>query len=157
MLAPSAFLALAASTHDLQQSILPESVGSLDDESLPAVETRWTSLSPSQKPGAESAYIQRAWDKLIAPPITSVGLRLLDEEIRIAVAHRLGCRACEPHTCVCGKAVDARGLHGLACRRSAPRQQRHSHLNDILWRAMKPLNAIGKRPNGTTILPEAGH
>ena len=29
------------------------------------------------------------------------------------------------------------GLHGLSCRRSAPRQQRHSHLNDILWRAIK--------------------
>ena len=33
----------------------------------------------------------------------------------------------EPHTCVCGKPVDARGLHGLSCRKSAPRQQRHSH------------------------------
>ena len=41
------------------------------------------------------------------------------------------------NNCVCGKAVDARGLHGLSCRRSAPRQQRHSHLNDILWRAIK--------------------
>jgi len=68
-------------------------------------------------------------DCLAASPITSVGLRLSDEEIRIAVAHRLGCRACEPHTC----AVDARGLHGLACRRSAPRQQRHSHLNQLVW------------------------
>ena len=29
---------------------------------------------------------------------------------------------------VCGKAVDARGLHDLACGRSPPRQQRHSHL-----------------------------
>jgi len=58
--------------------------------------------------------------------------------IIIAVAHRLGSKACEPHTCMCGKAVDARGLHGLSCRRSAPRQQRHSHLNDILWRAIKP-------------------
>ena len=100
------------------------------DESLPALETRWTSLSNSQKPDAESAHMQRAWDKLVAerhevvwshattysdrasvlaassphsgdwlaaPPITSVGLRLSDEEIRIAVAHRLGCRACEPH------------------------------------------------------------
>jgi len=66
MLAPSAFLASAASTHDLQQSILPESVGSLDDESLPAVETRWTSLSNSQEPGAESAHTQKAWDKLVA-------------------------------------------------------------------------------------------
>jgi len=68
------------------------------------------------------------------------------------------------NNCVCGKAVDARGLHGLACR-SAPRQQRHSHLNDIIWRAMKraqfpavkePVGLMrqdGKRPDGTTILP----
>ena len=42
--------------------------------------------------------------------ITAVGLRLSDEAIRIAVAHRLGCKACEPHTCVCGKAVN-----GLGC------------------------------------------
>ena len=42
-------------------------------------------------------------DWLAAPPNTSVGLRLSDEEIRNAVAHRLGCRAC-----VCGKAVDVR-------------------------------------------------
>jgi len=37
MLAPSAFLASAASTHDLQQSIFPESIGSLDDESVSEV------------------------------------------------------------------------------------------------------------------------
>ena len=60
-----------------------------------------------------------------------------NEAVRVAVAHRLGCRACEPHTCACGKNVDARGLHGLACHRSAPRQQRHSHMNDILWRSIK--------------------
>jgi len=65
-------------------------------------------------------------DWLHAPPITAVGLRLSDEAVRVAVVHRLGSKACEPHTCVCGKAVDARGLHGLSCRRSAPRQQRHS-------------------------------
>jgi len=76
-------------------------------------------------------------DWLDAPPITAVGLRLSDEAVRVAVAHRLGCKACEPHTCVCRKAVDARGLHGLSCRRSAPRKQRHCHLNDILWRAIK--------------------
>ena len=42
---------------------------------------------------------------LHAPPITAVGLRLSDEAVRVAVAHRLGCKACEPHTrvyvCVC--------------------------------------------------------
>ena len=51
-------------------------------------------------------------DWLHAPPITAVGLKLSDEAIRVAVAHRLGSKTCEPHTCVCGKAVDARGLHG---------------------------------------------
>ena len=38
--------------------------------------------------------------------ITSIGLRLSNEEIRIAVAHRLGCRAREPLTNGCGKTVD---------------------------------------------------
>jgi len=33
--------------------------------------------------------------------------------------------------------VDARGLHGLSCRRKAPRQRHHSHLNDIIRPAMK--------------------
>ena len=32
---------------------------------------------------------------LHAPPITAVGLRLSDEAIRVAVAHRLGSKACE--------------------------------------------------------------
>ena len=53
-------------------------------------------------------------DWLPVPPITAVGLRLVDEAVRIAVAHRLGCKACEPLTCVCGKAIDGRGLHGLS-------------------------------------------
>ena len=83
------------------------------------------------------------------------------------MAHRLGCKACEPHTCICGKMVNARGLHGLSCRRSAPRHQRHSHLNDIIWRAIKraqvpavkePVSLMrddNKRPDGSTLLPWA--
>jgi len=47
--------------------------------------------------------------------------------------------------------------------KSVPRQQRHCHLNDIIWRAMKraQIHAVkepvglmsqdGKRPDGTTI------
>ena len=35
--------------------------------------------------------------------------------------------------CAWVKAVDTSGLHGPACRRSTPRQQRHYHLNDIIW------------------------
>ena len=33
--------------------------------------------------------------------------------------------------------VDAQGLHGLSCRKSAPRQIRHAQMNDIVWRSMK--------------------
>ena len=167
MLAPSAYLASAASTLLLQQSILPDSIwmqggvyGDIMDrpgqltKALSANTTHpeslgWTSCSKSKEPNpfqtpsdvdkarllaAASAH---SGDWLHAPPITAVGLRLSDEAIRVAVAHRLGSKACEPHTCVCGKAVDARELHGLSCRRSTPRQKRHSHLNDILWRAIK--------------------
>ena len=62
------------------------------------------------------------------------------------------------------KTVDECGLHGLACHRSTPRHQRHSQLNDIVWRAIKraqipavkePVKLMlqdGKRPDGTTLL-----
>ena len=76
-------------------------------------------------------------DWLHAPPITAVGLRLSDEDIRIAVGFRLGSRTCQPHRCLCGSMVDAQGLHGLSCRKSAPRQIRHAQMNDIVWRSVK--------------------
>ena len=50
---------------------------------------------------------------------------------------------------------------------NTPRHQRHSQLNDIIWRAIKrsqvpavkePVNLMrqdGKRPDGTTLLPWA--
>ena len=98
---------------------------------------------------------------------SAVGLRLSDEAVRVAMAHRLGCKGCERQTCVCGKMANAPGLHGLSCHRSAPRHQRHSHLNDIIWRATKqaqvpavkePISLMGddnKRPDGSTLLPWA--
>ena len=79
-----------------------------------------------------SASSPHSGDWLMASPITSIGLRLSDEMIRIAVGFRLGLRTCEPHTCLCGKEVNARDLHGLSCRRSSARQQRHAEINDII-------------------------
>ena len=52
-----------------------------------------------------------AW--LEALPITSVGLRMADDVIRVAVGVRLGANLCDPHVCVCGHQVDARGTHGM--------------------------------------------
>jgi len=65
------------------------------------------------------------------------------------------------------KTVDTRGLHGLSCHRSAPRQQRHSQMNDIIRTAVKIaqiptakepaglLRRDGKRPDGATLIPRA--
>ena len=61
----------------------------------------------------KAATAPHSGDWLHAAPIASVGLKLTDEEIRISVAQRLGVWTCSPHTCTCGKLVDARGLHGL--------------------------------------------
>src|SRR6218665_1337074 len=76
----------------------------------------------------------------------------------------------KPHIiCHCGERVDARGLHGLACRESAGRQQRHSTLNEIVWRALgrasipskKELLGLtredSKRRNGATLIPWSFH
>ena len=88
-----------------------------------------------------------------------------NEAIRVAVGLRLGLNICEPHTCPCGANVDARGLHGLARKRSAGRSTRHQQLNDFIWRTLKRadipstkeptglLRGDGKRPDGLTLVP----
>jgi hypothetical protein len=100
-----------------------------------------------------------------APPLSAVGLRMSDEEVRVALGLRLGAMLCSPHTCPCGADVDTRGLHGLSCRRSARRQMRHRLINDIIWRAQgragiaavrEPQRLIAGsplRPDGATIIP----
>jgi hypothetical protein len=114
-----------------------------------------------------ASFSPHSGDWLNAPPISSVGLRLDDESIRIAVGLRLGSSLCAPHTCPCGTYVDSRGSHGLACRRSAGRQLRHALINDVIWRAMgraqiaaikEPSGLLtddAKRPDGATIIPWA--
>jgi hypothetical protein len=108
---------------------------------------------------------EHSGDWLHALPITACGLRLDNEAIRVAVGLRLGCTLCQPHQCPCGVNVDARGTHGLSCRRSAGRQSRHHYINDLIWRALarsgvpatKEPNGLvrsdGKRPDGMTLVP----
>ena len=78
---------------------------------------------------------------------------------------KFGLNICEPHTCPCGGDVDARGLHGLACKRSAGRSTHHQQLNDLIWRALKRVDipstkeptglllGNGKRPDGLNVFP----
>ena len=55
-----------------------------------------------------------ASDWLHALPITACGLRLDNEDVRVAVGLRFGAAICEPHICACGARIAARGSHGLS-------------------------------------------
>ncbi|KAJ8721909.1 hypothetical protein PYW08_004311 [Mythimna loreyi] len=79
-----------------------------------------------------------AW--LQAIPSPHLGTLLDDDSLRVAVALRLGCRVCEPHTCTCGSMVEADGHHALSCRRCTGRFPRHHALNDIIRRALVSAN-----------------
>jgi hypothetical protein len=104
-------------------------------------------------------------DWLHALSISSCGLRLDDNAVRVAVGLRLGAKLCEPHLCPCGAKVNPEDTHGLACRRSVGRTTRHHTLNDLVWRALsrasvpsikEPVGLArtdGKRPDGLTQIP----
>src|SRR5206468_11646734 len=66
---------------------------------------------------AASAPGSGAW--LQAFPLCSIGLRLSDQEFRIASGLRIGAPLVRPHSCVRGSEVAQAGHHGLPCRKSA--------------------------------------
>ena len=102
---------------------------------------------------------------LNALPSPALGTLLDSETFRISVALRVGAEVCQPHTCRCGKKMDALGLHGLSCKYSAGRHPRHAALNECVRRALQSAGVPsllepvgidrgdGKRPDGITIFP----
>jgi len=90
---------------------------------------------------------------LHARPCSSLGTRLDNSSLRIAIALRLGAPVCLPHTCVCGVSVDSTGRHGLSCRKSAGRLSRHSAVNDLIKRALL-LAEIPSKLEPTSLLPQ---
>ena len=113
---------------------------------------------------AASAGESGVW--LNAPPISSLGLRMDNNTIRVAVGLRLGSSLCRPHTCHhCGAVVDHLATHGLSCRWSEGRHHRHAALNDIIHRALSSarvpsrlepsglFRSDGKRPDGISLVP----
>jgi len=65
-----------------------------------------------------AANAPHSTDWLLALAVSSSGLRLADEAVRVAVALRLGCSICIAHTCRCGALADAQGLHGLVYKQA---------------------------------------
>ena len=104
-----------------------------------------------------------AWSQAL--PVSSLGLHLDNETVRVAVSLRLGARISQPHRCRCGKQSDALGHHGLSCKYSEGRLPRHSNLNDVVKRALasagvpstpEPVgldSRDGRRPDGLTVFP----
>ena len=107
-----------------------------------------------------------AWSQVV--PVSSLGLHLDSETIRVAVCLRLGTPVSEPHRCRCGKNVDPLGHHGLSCTYNEGRLPRHANLNDVVKRALTAagipswLEPVGlnrrnsTRPDGLTVFPFSG-
>jgi len=194
-LAPSAYLAAFSATTELQAGILNTSDVSMKDYEKAALDvwSGLTSTNALSGPSAfkqhnwDKPVVDAERDRLLAVPenrsrllavsaehssdwlnaltISSCGLRLGDEAVRVAVGLRLGCTLCTPHRCPCGFEVDCRGTHGLSCKKSGARIQRHNALNDVIYRALiragvpstkEPpglLRSDGKRPDGATQIP----
>ena len=105
-----------------------------------------------------------AW--LHALPISTLGLRMDDNTIRVAVGLHLGSILRRPHSCQhCRAKVDHLATHSLSCKKSEGRHNRHAVVNDILYRTLgstyipsrlepSDLNhSDGKRPDGVTMIP----
>ena len=138
---------------------------------FPQVSAAFTSLCDNATNTISRARLQAVstaksglW--LNALPLSSVGLRMDDTTIRIAVGLRLGLPLCHPHSChCCGGHVDEFATHGLSCRCSKGRHLRHSSVNSIVQRALsaagvssrlEPSGVVrldGKRPDGVTMVP----
>ena len=194
-LASSAFLASAAGTRSLQEKLLGRSLivvdGDFDrcltdrsectipDTLLYGTQRAWDSLivkgeydqlldrysKPNHRARLLAASAPHSGDWLHALPISACGLHLDNDAVRVAVGLRLGSALCEKHVCRCGKTVNTLGEHAFSCKRSAGRIQRHSYINDIIWRALRKAGihsskepqglarGDGKRPDGLTLLP----
>ena len=158
---------------DLGGTSLPSGADALkqrcwDDEICSSVATSLASTAganPVTKARLLACRGQGSGSWLHALPSANLGLRLNNDETRIAVGLRLGVPLVLEHSCVCGSKVESDGHHGLACRKSSGRHLRHSLANDVIARALRSaktptileptgmLRGDGKRPDGVTMIP----
>ena len=102
---------------------------------------------------ATSCCVSGAW--LNALPTAALGLRLSDDEVRVAVCLQHWIAPCQPHKCsVCGAEVSAYGVDGLSCCFSKGRHLRHASLNHVVRRSLESLKIpCHLEPSGLSISP----
>ena len=149
-LAPSAYLASAASTSELISVLLPARLSDFKDSGIEVALSAWITRAsgPSSRASPPITSKQRDWDDacckissefllnsaadmvnrsrllaasslgsgdwLEALPLASIGLKMDNATVRIAVGLRLGAPVVRPHTCICGATVSVFGHHGLS-------------------------------------------
>ena len=98
-------------------------------------------MEPSHDPNTRAHLLaaatkeSEAW--LNALLFASLGLRLDNVVVRIAVDLRLGLPLCRPHQCIhCEAEVDYWGTHGLSCRFRKGRHPYHGAV-DVVKRSLE--------------------
>ena len=101
-----------------------------------------------------------------APPISSLGLRMSNNTVWIAIGLRVGAAIYQPHDCAsCGKQVGKLGYHGLSCTSSQGWTIWHNSLNNIIYCSLASAklpsrleppglhHANGICPDGVSMIP----
>ena len=170
-LAPSAFLASAASTFTYK-TVSSENLALIPDTSVTDILAIWCEFSNNQivnesqksskKPGMTKSLIfylrnrstmcYSSWRqsktfvrKRTTIKSLAIGLRLLDKATRISIDLRLGSNLCAPYVYTCAKFVNAKDLHSFSCKRSSVKIFRHDLLNDIILRAIQNAKILAKK------------
>ena len=113
---------------------------------------------------AKSAH-SATWSKAVPIPVLRNFLGA--EELRVAVALRVGANISGAPTCLCKCSVrmDAKGYHGLSGRLNEGRLPRHAKVNSIIKRCLRKIGlpstlkpsgldrSDGRRPDGITTFP----
>ena len=107
--------------------------------------------------------VASAWLNVL--PVPSLGTKLNDKSLRIALGLRLGATIVVEHTCVCGATMDSFGTHGLSCQHSGSCLPHHASVNETICCALVSggvpavLEHIGvcrndgKWPSGMSLIP----
>ena len=89
---------------------------------------------------------------ILALPVSSCGMKLVDDAVRVAVSLRLGCSICVAHTCR-SATVDVQGQYGVICKQAPSRIVWHNVMNDIIFRSLSSAEIpASKNPIGQTRL-----